>query len=108
MIKESLLSALALALMAAAPSNAAGFQITSPAFPAGQGIPKRFTCDGEFSSDPPLRKNIKYYCIDPKTGAKTQVNSIKVVAISAVVYSALLFLPIWWLDATARWRRQRR
>jgi Raf kinase inhibitor-like YbhB/YbcL family protein len=54
MIKESLLSALALALLAAVPSSSegAGFQLTSSAFPEGQGIPKRFTCDGDNVSPP--------------------------------------------------------
>ena len=54
MIKESLLSALALALLAAATSEGAdsGFKITSAAFKEGQEIPKRFTCDGENVSPP--------------------------------------------------------
>jgi Raf kinase inhibitor-like YbhB/YbcL family protein len=49
MIKESLLSALALALLATASSEGAGagFKITSTAFQDGKEIPKRFTCDGE-------------------------------------------------------------
>jgi phosphatidylethanolamine-binding protein (PEBP) family uncharacterized protein len=54
MIRESLLSALALALLATASSQGAGagFQITSSAFPEGKEIPKRFTCDGENVSPP--------------------------------------------------------
>ncbi len=54
MIKESLLSALALALLAAASSEGAdaGFKITSTAFSEGKEIPKRFTCDGENVSPP--------------------------------------------------------
>jgi Raf kinase inhibitor-like YbhB/YbcL family protein len=52
MIKESLLSALALALLATASSEGAGFKITSAAFPEGKEIPKRFTCDGENVSPP--------------------------------------------------------
>ena len=54
MIKESLLSALALALLATASSEGAdsGFRITSTAFPEGKEIPKRFTCDGENVSPP--------------------------------------------------------
>lgn len=54
MIKESLLSALALALLATASSEGAdaGFKITSAAFSEGKEIPKRFTCDGENVSPP--------------------------------------------------------
>jgi Raf kinase inhibitor-like YbhB/YbcL family protein len=54
MIKESLLSALALALLATASSEGAdyGFKITSTAFQDGKEIPKRFTCDGENVSPP--------------------------------------------------------
>jgi Raf kinase inhibitor-like YbhB/YbcL family protein len=56
MIRESLLSALALALFAAVHSNAEGaepgFKITSTAFAEGKEIPKRFTCDGENVSPP--------------------------------------------------------
>lgn len=56
MIRESLLSALALALIAAVHSNAegagSGFKITSTVFPEGKEIPKRFTCDGENVSPP--------------------------------------------------------
>jgi len=54
MIKESLLSALALALFATASSEGAGsdFKITSTAFQEGKEIPKRFTCDGENVSPP--------------------------------------------------------
>ena len=57
MIKESLLSALALALLATASSEGAdsGFKITSTAFQDGKEIPKRFTCDGENENvSPPL------------------------------------------------------
>jgi Raf kinase inhibitor-like YbhB/YbcL family protein len=54
MIKESLLSALALALLATASSEGAGadFKVTSTAFQDGKEIPKRFTCDGENVSPP--------------------------------------------------------
>ena len=54
MIKESLLSALALALLATVSSEGAdaGFKITSTAFQEGKAIPKRFTCDGENVSPP--------------------------------------------------------
>ena len=54
MIKESLLSALALALLATVSSEGAdsGFKITSTAFSEGKEIPKRFTCDGENVSPP--------------------------------------------------------
>ncbi len=54
MIKESLLSALALALLATASTEGASadFKITSTAFQEGKEIPKRFTCDGENVSPP--------------------------------------------------------
>jgi Raf kinase inhibitor-like YbhB/YbcL family protein len=54
MIRKSLLSALALALLAAASSEGAGagFKLTSAAFQEGKEIPKRFTCDGENISPP--------------------------------------------------------
>ena len=56
MIRESLLSALALALLATVHSSAegadSGFKITSSAFGEGKEIPKRFTCDGENVSPP--------------------------------------------------------
>jgi Raf kinase inhibitor-like YbhB/YbcL family protein len=54
MIRESLLSVLALALLATASSEGAdsGFKITSTAFSEGKAVPKRFTCDGENVSPP--------------------------------------------------------
>jgi Raf kinase inhibitor-like YbhB/YbcL family protein len=51
---KTLLLAAALALVGA--SSASAFRLTSPAFPAGGMIPKRFTCDGADVS-PPLRWN---------------------------------------------------
>lgn len=54
----------------------------------------RFVCDGDFSTSPPFRQRTRFYCTDPQTQVKTEINSLKVIGVSTLVYSALLILPI--------------